>query len=141
MIVIVMVNLIDEDSAQQDIDLVGAVGDLDTVVVQDAPFLADISDLDVSLEDLKLPGHAVAGNLVVIFSGNINGDGLLAEGSPVVLFGNCPGLSALFPDKFLPWDQLGVVGLLEGGDLLSIHGSEGRLGSKLTWAALHLISI
>jgi len=68
----VVVNVLDEDSTEQYIDLVGAVGDTDTVMVNEAPLLVDVADLDVSLEDLELPGHSVTDDLVVIFAGNVD---------------------------------------------------------------------
>jgi len=68
----VVVNVFDEDSTEQYIDLVGAVGDTDTVMVNEAPLLVDVADLDVSLEDLELPGHSVTDDLVVVFAGNVD---------------------------------------------------------------------
>jgi len=68
----VVVNVLDEDSTEQYIDLVGAVGDTDTVMVNEAPLLVDVADLDVSLEDLELPGHSVTDDLVVVFAGNVD---------------------------------------------------------------------
>lgn len=70
----VVVNVIDEDSTEQDIDLVGAVCDTDTVMVGEAPLLVDVANLEVSPEDLELPGHSVTDDLVVVFSGNVDGD-------------------------------------------------------------------
>jgi len=79
----VVVHVIDEDCAEQYIDLIGAIFDKDTVCVDDAPFLVNVSDLDISFEDVKLPRKPVTGDPIVVFSGNVDVDKLLIKGAQI----------------------------------------------------------
>ena len=104
-----MVDGINEDTAEQDIDFQGIIKDLDTIVVPKTPVLVDLSDQDISLIDCEIPGIAVTGDLVVIFSGDINGDVFFVHDTPIFLLGNGPWLSVLFPDKVFPRLQFGIL--------------------------------
>ena len=129
--IVVMVNLVNEDSTEQDIDLIGAIGDSDTVVVGNAPFLTDHSNFRIALEDVEVPAHSVTDNLIIIFSRNVDGDFLLVQCSPVLLLGDSPFFTILEPYEFFPRTQLGTISLLQASQFYPIHSSEGCLASKL----------
>ena len=64
-----MVDVIDEDAAEDDVNLVGPVGDAHSVIIRDAPLLVDPPDVLVPLEDVEFSRHPiVAGDPVVALS-------------------------------------------------------------------------
>lgn len=79
----VVVHVIDEDCAEQNIDLIGAIFHTDTVCVDEAPFLVNVGDLHISFEDLKLPRKPVTDDPIVVFSGNVDVDKLLFKVVPI----------------------------------------------------------
>ncbi|VEU33821.1 unnamed protein product [Pseudo-nitzschia multistriata] len=137
--VLVVVGRIHEDGTHQDVYLVGVVFDADSVAVEDAPLLADLANLDVALQDGKVPAHAIALDFVVVVTGDVDVDLFLGGHAPVFLLGGRPEFAVLEPFVVVPRGDRGCICLLQATQFFPANGLERSLVSPLERIALDLV--